>query len=495
MKKYFGMVVSCVLTLLALIVGAGANVIMADAIDVGGAGADEGGNANGGRWAGGTGGTGFKGEGYAGDANENVIVGSPNGIAAEGVGRSLGDPDFYLNDVDKRIVKIRPFSTPIDQISRYAKTEQVDSFTCKYYSSGTRPIKTTLTAAVTGDETQPSVALSVADASMFTVDDTILVLDGDGQIVNASVDVNGNAVTAQTTAEVPALMLCVCGRDTNNNPVVFAVNGTLNEATGEPTGVPDLEEGSILIRMGKAAGELDVQTGRFVTRPKASYNYCQNFMIQIEQSTFDKIAAKEVNWDFSDLEEDGIYDMRLAQEFSYLFGSSQCIHHVTKDGMAQWFTRGIWWQAGKDLTIGEDGVIEEDDLVDFSKDVFDGVDAGNRRVLLAGSGLMAALDKIRTDKIVQKEFFNKWHLDFTELSTTFGKIDVLHCQVLNQVGKSNEGFVLDPDFLSKKVHVSWGRNVLDLKKAGVRNTDAVVIQEVACLCLRNAKAHARVALG
>ena len=24
--------------------------------------------------------------------------------------------------------------------------------------------------------------------------------------------------------------------------------------------------------------------------------YCQNFMIQVEQSTFDKIAAKEVNW-------------------------------------------------------------------------------------------------------------------------------------------------------------------------------------------------------
>ena len=37
--------------------------------------------------------------------------------------------------------------------------------------------------------------------------------------------------------------------------------------------------------------------------------------------------------------------------------------------------------------------------------------------------------------------------------------------------------------------------MLDLKKAGVRNTDAVVIQEIACLCLHNAKAHARVKLG
>jgi hypothetical protein len=42
--------------------------------------------------------------------------------------------------------------------------------------------------------------------------------------------------------------------------------------------------------------------------------------------------------------------------------------------------------------------------------------------------------------------------------------------------------------------VSWSRNILDLKKAGVRNTDAVVMQEVACLYLRYAKAHARMKL-
>jgi len=42
--------------------------------------------------------------------------------------------------------------------------------------------------------------------------------------------------------------------------------------------------------------------------------------------------------------------------------------------------------------------------------------------------------------------------------------------------------------------VSWARNVLDLQKAGIRRTDAVVIQEVSCLYLRYAKAHARMRL-
>ena len=62
------------------------------------------------------------------------------------------------------------------------------------------------------------------------------------------------------------------------------------------------------------------------------------------------------------------------------------------------------------------------------------------------------------------------------------------------VGMSDCGFAMDPEYLSKKTHVSWARNVLDLQKAGIRRTDAVVIQEVSCLYLRYAKAHARMRL-
>ena len=465
MKKFF---LSLVLGLLTVITGAGANVMMAAVTDA--SGAETG--AEGGNTA----------------PAQNQVVGDPNGIATETNGR-IADPDFYLNDVDKRIVKVRPMSTPIDQISRYAKTESVDSFVCKYYSSGTRPVKTTLSAAVTAMQSGASTKLTVNDPGMFTIDDTILVPS-----VAAITNYKGAAYTGTNK---PYLELCVCGRDSSDNqPIVYAVNGNILTTGGEPIGVPAIAKDAVVIRMGKAAGELDVQTGRFANRPRAEENYCQNFMIQIEQSTFDKIAAKEVNWDFSDIEEDGIYDMRLAQEFSFLFGDMNVIHHVTKDNMAQWFTKGIWFQAGKDLTIGNGATITQSDLVDFSQDAFDGVDAGNRRVLLAGSDLMAALDKIQTTgNVISKRPITRWHLDFTELSTTFGKIDVIHAPVLNQVGKSAEGFLLDPDFLSKKVHVSWARNVLDLKSAGVRNTDAVVIQEVACLCLRYADAHARVLLG
>ena len=487
MKKLFSLIAMQVVAILSFVFGVGNMLWLADASAL-----PDGGNYESGATGGET--TGADGTGTQGTPVQagNDVVGHPNGIASETIGRANADDDFYLNDVDKRIVKIRPISTPIDQISRYAKQDSASSFVCKYYSSGTRPV-TTLTSTTIAKQTKgASVLLEVEDPDMFTLDDTILVPS-----IKAITNKDGVAYE-QNALNTPYLELCVCGRDAStNNPIVYAVNGYKQNGTGEPIWLPQIPADTKIIRMAKSGGELDVQTGRFATRPTAEINYCQNFMIQVEQSTLDKIAAKEVNWEFSDLEEDGIYDMRLTQEFSYLFGDSACIHHVSKDKMAQWFTKGIWFMAGKDLEISVDkeGKVTEDSLVDFSKDVFDGIDSGNARVLLAGSELMSALDKIKTDKVIQKTDYTKWHLDFTELKTTFGKLRVLHCQLFNLVGKSDEGFLFDPEYLTKKVHLSWSRSMLDLKKAGVRNTDAVVIQEIACLCLRNAKAHARVKLG
>lgn len=419
------------------------------------------------------------------------------GIATETWGRTEGDSDFYLSDVDKRIVRIRPMATPIDQISRYAKSSSTNSFEVKYYSVGTREIKTMCTGAQT--QTGPSTMIRVLDPNMFTLDDTIRVVG-----VKAKTKPDGTAYTSEDS-NVPDLVLCVCGKDaTTNLPTVYAVNGE-KDSSGQPIKIPDdvvsQMSGKTLVRMGKACGELDVQTGRFNNIPMPEVQYCQNFMIQVEQSTFDKIAAKEVNWNFSDLEEDGIYDMRLAMENTYLFGVKNVIKHVAKDGMNTWFTGGLWWMAGKDIEVGEwdteknMAVISDENLVDITKDLFVGTGIGNKRkILLCGSDMLSAFSKIKSDKFRLKETVEAWNLKFKSWDTDFGEVLTLHHELFDINGMSDYGFALDPDYLSKKTHVSWARNVLDLQSAGIRRTDAVVIQEVSCLYLRYAKAHARMRL-
>ena len=52
-----------------------------------------------------------------------------------------GSPDLLLNEIDQQIVKIRPMSTPIDQISRYAGSKHSGSMVVDYYSVETIVIK------------------------------------------------------------------------------------------------------------------------------------------------------------------------------------------------------------------------------------------------------------------------------------------------------------------------------------------------------------------
>ncbi|MEG1545505.1 MAG: hypothetical protein RR382_13460, partial [Tannerellaceae bacterium] len=59
------------------------------------------------------------------DGGKQVATGVGGEGAATETGGREANPDLYLSDIDKRITKIRPMATPIDQISRYAKS--VDS--------------------------------------------------------------------------------------------------------------------------------------------------------------------------------------------------------------------------------------------------------------------------------------------------------------------------------------------------------------------------------
>lgn len=496
-KQTFSWLMSVFIMVLAMIFGVNGSVLMAEAAKLPDAGTTDSGSA---AEAGGASAADDAGNGGAGKQSD--------GIATETHGREAkeeeGDGDYYMNDLDDKITKIRPMATPIDQISRYATTKPADSFVVEYYSIGTRPIKTTLKTAISTPSTGSSIVLEVEDPDMFTLDDTIRVVG-----VKAITDYKGVAYTADANKGIPTpdLELCVCGKDSSGMPIVYAVNG--NIINKQAIGVPALQKGQVLIRMAKSCGELDVQTGRFNNLPTNDIQYCQNFMIQVEQSTFDKIAAKKVKWEFSDQEEDSIYDMRLAMEGSFLFGDMACIKHTTKDNAAQWFTKGIWWMAGKDIEVGHiatdddknagykegEVVIWDNELVDITKDLFVGTGIGNKRkVLIAGSKVVTAFSKIRSEKFRLKDTVEVFNLKFKSWETDFGELLLIHSEFFDLQGMSDCAFALDPEFLVKRVHLSWTRNVLDLKKAGIRNTDAIVIQEVACLYLKYPKAHARMKL-
>lgn len=390
-------------------------------------------------------------------------------------------PGLLQNAIDERIVKVRPMSTPIDQLSRCVGARHASAMTVEYYSVDTKKTESTVAVDVPGangrrhsDETF-HITLPVEDTSIFEVSETILLPE-----ISPAVDAAAGTV-------VSSLVGYVLSKDQENLTVSL-----LNiPGQGTTADLPAIAKGSRVVRMGRAASELDVQTAQFAALPVKARNNCQIFKMQVEQSTLAKIARKEVGWSFTDQEEAAIIDMRLGMEKNFLFGTCGRIYNTAKNGYI-YFTGGIWAQAGGDHSLNLTGMTEQD-LIDLCAKAFTGNNGSKRKILIAGTELVTALSKIQFQRSLRAgESLTKWGVKFGQIESNFGTLYVLHSEVFDQCGHSSDGFVLDPDYMTKYVHVPFRAETLDLRGAGVRNTDAVVLTEASCLVLRYPQSHLRV---
>jgi hypothetical protein len=391
-----------------------------------------------------------------------------------------GSPDLLPNEIDQQIVKIRPMSTPIDQISRFAGSKHAGSMVVDYYSVDTKPTTAALAddvpetnTAVSGET--PTVVIHTTNDDIFDPTDTILVQETPG--------------FANAGESSQDLMLYVVGRDANG-VTVMAVNGpTVN---GVSNCIPSIMSGTGLVRMGRAASELDVQSPQFEALPKKNRNLCQIFKMQVEQSTLQRLANKEVGWTMSDQEEAAVYDMRLGMEKSFLFGAARKLWDNSKKEYI-YFTGGIWNQAGKDHYLESSSDMTADDIVKLMRDAFTGNAGSKRKILIGGSELISRISKLDYTRVITAgQHVSKWGIDFTELRSKFGCLYLLLSEVFDEVGMESDGIVIDPEYLQKYTHIPFSTEQLNLKESGVRNVDALVMTEASCLVLRYPKAHMRV---
>ena len=85
------------------------------------------------------------------------------------------------NEIDDRITKIRPMSTPIDQLSRWAGARKASSMVVDYYSVDIKPTKATMSKAYTEPESGSAtsaaqkVTIDTSNNDIFEVSETIMV--------------------------------------------------------------------------------------------------------------------------------------------------------------------------------------------------------------------------------------------------------------------------------------------------------------------------------
>ena len=393
-----------------------------------------------------------------------------------------GSPDLLLNEIDQQIVKIRPMSTPIDQISRFGGSKHAGSMIVDFYCVDTKQTTATLIDNIVevnsaSNGSSPTAVIKTDNDEIFDPTDTILVQETPGYEPGSDVESSQD------------LMFYVLSRD-SNGVTVMAVNGpTIN---GVDNCIPSIMSGITLVRMGRAASELDVQSPQFEALPKKSRNLCQIFKMQVEQSTLQRLSNKEVGWTMSDQEEAAVYDMRLGMEKSFLFGTARKVwDNVKKEYI--YFTGGIWKQAGKEFSLENASELSTEDVVEMMRQAFTGNSGSKRKILIGGSGLISSFSKLDYNRVITAgQHVSKWGIDFTELRSKFGCLYLMLSEVFDEVGMPNNGLIIDPEYIQKYTHIPFSTEQLNLKQSGVRNVDALVMTEASCLVLRYPKAHMRI---
>ncbi len=388
-------------------------------------------------------------------------------------------PSLLRNEVDKRIVRLRPMATPIDQISRWAGTRAASSMIVDYYSVDTKASSTT---TKNDYEESQDYSAQYQQGIIMTNDDTLFEASETILLPKIKRTKNGGP-----------LVLYVLGRSADGHGIrVMALNGVESDDGQCKSIIPTISGGTQLIRMGRAAGELDVQTAQFEALPRKSQNYCQIFKAQVEQSTLMRMANKEVGWTFSDQEEVAIYDMRLGMEKSFLFGHQ--LRFTDPDKHTEIFTTGgIWHQAGNEEVYLTGNGLDMSNWIGIMRKAFTGNGGSSRKILIGGSGLIERINKMDAQRIMSaSDVVTKWGLDFHEIHSKFGSLYVIMSEVFDNCGHPDDGLIIDPEYLTKYSHVPFSSTRLDLRTSGQRNTEAVVLTEASCLVLRYPTAHTRI---
>ncbi len=381
-------------------------------------------------------------------------------------------PDLLLSDIDERITKVKPMATPVDQITRHFASRPAKAMDVAYYRITSKSDTSKVQTAVTGAQVvshQVMVTIEVDEAEIFDPTETILVPD-----------VNG--------AGSDPLVLYVVSRDSERQTLRCVVVNPLSESAG---GCPTIPAGSLLVRMGRAAAELDVQTAQFAALPVKANNFCQIFKMQVEQSTLQKMAEKEVNWTFSDQEEVAVADMRLGMERSFLFGVKAKIRDTDKRQDVH-LAGGIWNQTDKQFNYGP-ATFTVANLVTMCAQAFESSAGSGKKFIFAGTDFIDMLSRVQTTKVrLASETVTRFGLQFHEIVSNYGSLFLIYSPVFDKCGHSADAFIVDPDLVTKYCHIPFRTDALDLRASGLRNTDAVVITEASCVVLRQPDAHMRV---
>ena len=381
---------------------------------------------------------------------------------------------YMDDDLDQKLVLIRPQDTPIDTFTRtIANNVKSEAWEAGGWEIGTREVWDSLDDAYSSGTT-----ITVKNPDMWKPGDTMLVhtIDGEG---------NDSGIKMDSSSPAQPVALLVKS--------ISSANLTVQRVGSLSASIPTIADNSILQRLSPAVSELEASVEGFAIQPSDRKYYNQTHMCQVEESVIHALLKKKVAMDFSVYKEQTLWDFKRGMELANLFGvgglsknaKGELVHHST----------GLWWQMTQQSTVNFAASMSDQDWNSLGRAIFEGNNGADRRLLFAGNGLLEQLANVSSyaKQLEAKNTEMVLGLRVFKIETPFGELLVKPMGSLFEGYFAKCGMVIDPNFVKKYVMEPLTTTQLDLNKTGQRRVDnAVRIHETYSLFLENLPCHRRI---
>lgn len=392
-------------------------------------------------------------------------------------GKVTGHPEMNKATVSKKLAKVMPSNYPLDTMLREISSGSTNSDKYEFYSIVARGVKAKLGAK--------SAAESGGTPVTLTLSEGVHSLSLDGDLLVPTYNVSGSTATQVSGGlATRPLQLHIVGINYASKTIdVIGVNAPC----------PILVENTELYRMASAKDQDAAISNDPMATPTKDFNYCQRNLCTISENAFQALQDKDVDYGIAEFKEQALYDFRYQNEITALFGSAyhggEMVDPTTQKRKLH--MRGLVDFGIKSISRGESVSVAEF-LNTAMQEIFSNNNGSEKRILLYGPEFATELANSGAwaKQLEAGKTEVKWGITWKVIESNFGTVLGMLHNGLGMVGYGKAAVLIDPANIRRIEQVPLSMQDLDLKKAGIRNSKDVLMEEAWTLEVTNPATHA-----
>lgn len=411
-----------------------------------------------------------------GTVNTHTIEKDAEGKAT-GVGKG---PEMNKATVSSKLSKLMPSNYPIDTFLRQIGKGNTNSDKYEFYSIVARGVKAKLKSQSTAETDEP-VTLTLSEGIQS------LSLDGDLLVPTYNVSTASGSPVATKVADgvaVRPLQLHIVGIDYGKKTI---------DVVGVNAPAPAIAADTEIYRMASAKDQDAAISNDPMATPTKDFNFCQRNLCTISENAFQALQDKEIDYGMTEFKEQALYDFRYQAEITSIFGSTyhkgDLIDPNTQKRKLH--MRGLMDFGIQNISRGAEETVEEF-LNRAQQEIFSNNNGSEKRLLLYGPEFATELANSGawSKQLEAGKTEIKWGITWKTIESNFGTVLGLMHNTLGMVGYGRAAILIDPANVRRIEQVPLSMQDLDLKKAGIRNSKDVLLEEAWTLEVTNPATHA-----